>query len=260
MFGALLRHFRERNGVTREDLGKEGGYSESMVTKIERGERTPSPAFIANADRLLGAQGALKSVAEEVSRATDQFPDWFGPFAEEERKCASLHLYANHVVPGLLQTEDYARAIFTSSRPSLDDEEIERRVTARLDRQALITRKPLPILSYVLEESILTRPLGGKQVLKGQLRKILDTAELRNVEIQVMPHSRETHAAAQGPLVLVETPEHRTFGYCEGQDDSVYVSDPMRVSVLSARYGILRAQALNPEESMRLVERLAGDL
>jgi transcriptional regulator with XRE-family HTH domain len=260
MYGVLVRHFRELRGVTRVELGKDVGYSDSMITKIERGERTPSDAFIDSAEQVLVAQGALRAAAEELSRGSEEFPDWFGPFAEEEKKCASLHLYANHVIPGLLQTEEYARAVFTGRCPPLEDEEIERQVGARMDRQALFTRKPAPIVSYVLEQIVLTRPLGGRTVLKRQLERVLETGRLRNVEIQVMPPDRETHASPDGPMVLVETPQRRTFGYFDIQGESSYISDPAKVSDMMARYGKLRAQALSPEESMRLIEGLAGDL
>ncbi|MGP3968886.1 helix-turn-helix domain-containing protein [Streptomyces sp. 6N223] len=260
MYGVLVRHFRELRGVTRVELGKDVGYSDSMITKIERGERTPSDAFIESAEKVLVAQGALKAASEELSRGSDEFPDWFGPFAEEEKKCVSLHSYENHVVPGLLQTEDYARGVFAGHCPALDDEDIERRVNARLDRQTLFGRKPAPIVSYVLEEVVLRRPFGGRQALKGQLYRILEIGRLRNVEIQVMPTNRETHVGTDGPMVLLETESRQTFGYIESQDDPWYVSDPRKVSVLQARYGILRAQALAPEESMRLVERLTEDL
>jgi transcriptional regulator with XRE-family HTH domain len=260
MYGVLVRHFRELRGVTRVELGKDVGYSDSMITKIERGERAPSDTFIDSAEQALVAQGALKAAAEELSRSNDEFPDWFGPYAEEEKKCASLHLYATHVIPGLLQSEGYARAVFASNVPPLEDEEIERRVNARMERQTLFARKPTPMVSFVLEQSILTRPLGGSAALKGALNRVLEIGRLRNVEIQVMPHDRETHAGTPGPLVLVETPARRTFGYYEVQDEGIYVSDPTKVSVRQALYGILRAQALNPEESMRLIECLAGDL
>jgi transcriptional regulator with XRE-family HTH domain len=258
MYGVLLRHFRELRGVTRGELGRNVGYSDSMVTKIERGERTPSEKFVAGAEETLLAQGALKAAAGELSPGC-AFPDWFGPFAEEERKCVSLHSYENHVIPGLLQTESYARAVFAGRCPPLDDDEIERYVAARMARQALFTRRPAPIVSYVLEQIVLTRPLGGRPVLKEQLRKVLDVARLRNVEIQVMRPDRETHAGTPGPMVLVETPDRRTFGYYEIQDEGIYVSDPARVSVRQALYGTLRAQALDPDESMRLIERLAED-
>jgi transcriptional regulator with XRE-family HTH domain len=259
-FGALLRFYRERAGLTQEGLGKHVGYSKSQVAMVERGERSPKGKLVEVADVALGAQGALLVLAEKEFKK-DGLPPWTEDYLAEERKAAALHVYQTHLIPGSLQTEAYARAVFASNRcPTFDDEEVESRVASRVERQQLFQRKPAPNVSYVLEESTLTRPLGGKDVLREQLHHILALGERRHVEVQVMPHKREVHAGLNGNVILLETAERRQLAYIEGHRGGYFVSEQPDLGDLFGKYGTLRAQALNPEESAVLIEEVAGKL
>ncbi|MHC3469195.1 helix-turn-helix domain-containing protein [Streptomyces sp. 7R007] len=254
----MLRFYRERAGMTQEALGRHVGYSKSQVAMVERGERFPRGTFVEVADRVVGAQGALLVLAEKEFRGG--LPPWTEDYLAEERKAAAVHVYQNHVIPGSLQTEAYARAVYNCHVPALDDDEIDRRVAARLERQQLFERKPRPLVSYVLEESSLTRPLGGPETLREQLRHILTIGRLRHVEIQVMPHDRQAHAGLNGAMILLETAEHRQFAYVEGPSGGYFVSEQPDLAELFARYGILRAQALNPDESAKVIDEVAEGL
>jgi transcriptional regulator with XRE-family HTH domain len=259
-FGALLRFYRERAGMSQEALAGRIGFSKSQVAMVERGERQPRGKFVPHADESLGAQGALNVVAGKEFEASGM-PPWTENYLDEERNAVALHTYQNHVIPGALQTEAYARAVFNCNYcPPLDDEEISKRVAARVERQKLFRRKPAPIVSYVLEQSTLTRPLGGPRVLKEQLHHILDVGRLRHVEVQVVPHDRQTHAGLAGPMILLETAERRQLAYVEGQNGGYFVSEQPDLGDMFGRYGILRAQALTPEESAKLIEQVAEGL
>ncbi|MFE1880335.1 helix-turn-helix domain-containing protein [Streptomyces diastatochromogenes] len=259
-FGALLRFFRERAGMTQETLGKHVGYSKSQVAMVERGERFPRGQFIEVADQVVGAQGALLVLAEKEFNKGG-LPPWTEDYLAEERKAAALHVYQTNLIPGSLQTAAYSRAVFSSNRcPTLEDEEIEKRVVSRQGRQQLYSRKPPPTVSYVLEESILTRPLGGRETLKEQLRHILAIGELRHVEIQVMPHNRQDHAGLAGRMSLLETADRHQLAYVEGHRGGYFVSEQPDVADLFGKYGILRAQALTPEASATLIEKVAREL
>lgn len=258
MFGSLLRFYRERAGMTQEALGKFVGYSKSQVAMVERGERAPKGRFVEVADEQLGAQGALIAAARKLK--VSRFPSWFEDYAALEAKATAIYMYANHVIPGLLQTEAYAHAIFVAQRPPLEDEEIETRLAARLDRQRVMERKPAPVLGFVLEEHALKRPLGGPQALKRQLEHLLDVGKRRNVEIQVMPSDRQEHASLNGPMILLETDERAPLAYVEGPGGGYFVSEQPHLGDLFTQYGILRAQALNPDESAELIDKVARDL
>ncbi|WP_392671974.1 helix-turn-helix domain-containing protein [Streptomyces sp. LN785] len=255
MFGTLLRFYRERAELSQEALGLKIGFSKSQVAMVERGQRPPKGEFIARADEVVGAQGALLVAGTEL--AFSHLASWFEQFAAEEATASARHEYETHAVPGLLQTEAHARAVFTNHHPSLDDEEIEGRVAARLERQKLLTRRPAADIGFVLELHPLTRPIGGQQVRKQQLRHILDVAQLRNVQIQVMPPDRTTHAGLNGPFVLLETVDRNRLAYVEGQSGSFFVDQQPDLGDLFGKYGILRAQALSPEASMKLIAEVA---
>ncbi|GAA2503643.1 helix-turn-helix transcriptional regulator [Streptomyces thermolineatus] len=257
-FGRQLALFRTKAGLTQTELGRMTGYSESSVAAFEHARRIPQPDFVDRVDDLLRAEGILRAGKEFLELA--RYPPHFRNFARLEADAVSLYSYENQTFPGLLQTEEYARALFRVRVPPLGDEAIERFVAARIERREVLTREPLVLLNFVIEESVLRRPLGGTAVLKGQLERLVECAELRNVKIQVMPTRREEHAGMAGPLVLVETGEHRSLAYVEGQGQSTLISKPESVSVLSRRYGILRSQALTPWESVALVKRLVGEL
>lgn len=260
MFGLLLRHFRELAGLSQEQLGRRIGYSKSQVAMVERGARPPKGVFVQRADEVLGARGALVAVAPKPPSKGNPLPEWFAPFAEEEEKAWARHEYENQVVPGLLQTEAYARAVFMSRYPTYDDDEIEAKVAARLERQRLLSRRPLPDISFVLETVVLTRPIGGRRVTKAQLRHLAEVAQLRHVRIQLMDPNREDHAALDGPFVLLETDKRQQLAYIEGQGGSFFVTEHPRLGNLFGKYGVTRAQAYSPERTLEMIEKMAEEL
>ncbi|MEV8602413.1 helix-turn-helix transcriptional regulator [Streptomyces griseoviridis] len=257
VFGRQLKLFRERAGLDRAGLGSLTGYSASTIASFEQARRIPPPKFIDQADEVLGAGGVLSASKEEVARA--QYPAFFRDAARLEAEAVVLHVYATQAVPGLLQAEDYARAVFAMWRPQLDAEVIEQRLVARLARQEIFDRRPAPHLSFVIEEAVLRRPLGGMAVWRGQLEQILLIEERRNVEIQVMPLSRQEHAGLAGPFNLMEMKDGRRIAYTEVQGDSRVHAERQKVRELERTYGTLRAQAYTPAESRGLIEKLLGE-
>ncbi|MCH6159440.1 helix-turn-helix domain-containing protein [Streptomyces marispadix] len=259
ILGKQIKHLREQAGLTQAEFGKKAGYGTDQVSSVERGRRPAKPQFIAAAERLLDARGLLKAVEDEVDKARLRYPAFFREFARLESEAVELHEYETMVVPGLLQTEDYARAVFTLRRPLLDEETIEARVAARLARQEIFNRWPPPTLSFVLEEVILHRPFGGATVLREQLQQLVRLAKLRHVELQVMPTHRTDHPGQAGPLILLETDDQPKVAYGEIQDRNVWFTKREAVRAVEARYGIIRAQALTPDESLGLIEKLLGE-
>ncbi|WP_063732102.1 helix-turn-helix domain-containing protein [Streptomyces sp. RTd22] len=257
-FGKQVKLLREKAGLTQTELGVRVGYSADQIASVECGRRIPKPDMIDKLDEVLGAGGLLKAMKEQVALA--RYPAFFRDVAEIEKEAAELYSYENQVFMGLLQTKDYARAVLGMRRPLLDEELIEQRVVARLERQAIFTVKPAPIMGFVMEEAILRRPYGGKQVLRGQLEHLLLIGEKRNVELQVMPTDREDHAGVAGPCILMVPKGGAQVAYLEGQGRSTLLTDREEVRVIAARYGIIRAQALSPRESLDLIEKVLGEL
>ncbi|MFD5493007.1 helix-turn-helix domain-containing protein [Streptomyces sp. NPDC127091] len=257
-FGQTLKTLRLREGLDRQEFGNRLGYSASTVASFEQGRRIPSPSTIDRADEILNADGLLRLWKEEVERA--QYPVFFQGMAVLEKEAVELLAYDTMVVKGLLQTEDYTRAVLNVRCPPLDEETIEQRVVARLARQDIFDRRPTPLLSFVLDESILRRPYGGRSVLRGQLEHLLLIGRKRNVEIQIMPIDRGDNPGVNGPFTVVTRRDGKKFVYAEAEGIGSLQTDPERGVMAAARYGIIRSQALSPRESMEFIEGVLRSL
>ncbi|WP_309051195.1 helix-turn-helix transcriptional regulator [Streptomyces sp.] len=255
-YGKLVKLFRTKNGFTQQELADAVGYSCEQVASIEQERRPAKTAFTEAAERVLGAGEVLAELQEDVDRA--KLPKFFQDFASIEAEAVSRFTYDPLVVPGLLQTPEYARALLCCHCPPMDDEIIDQRLEARLERQKRLTRSPAIEISFVIGEGVLRCPVGGADVLRTQLQRLLDRSEMRNVEIQVLPISHGAHAGLHGPMVLLETTSHQQVAYFESHGEGVVITDPNKVSQFGLRYGKLRTQALNGMESARFIERLLG--
>ncbi|MGF1429839.1 helix-turn-helix domain-containing protein [Kitasatospora sp. LaBMicrA B282] len=262
--GKQLKLLRERENLTQKQAAELLGYSEDLISSLERGRRVMQKEFLASADAKLNAGGLLKVLQEDVEKAKikarERHPAFFRGYVRLEPLAVELHEYSIHHVPGLLQTEDHARAVFAMRKPLLAEQTIEERVLARMARQELVDRWPAPELSWIIEESVLLRPVGGKTVHAGQLRKLLEAGRKRNIELQVMPLNRPEHAGLSGPFSLLTPKGKPQLGYIEIQSFSHLITDPEEVRILAAQYGSLRAQALTPPESLALIEKMLGEL
>ncbi|MFJ2132462.1 helix-turn-helix domain-containing protein [Streptomyces sp. NPDC088846] len=256
-YGRLLQHLRKRAELNQQALGDAIGYSLEQVASVEQGRRPAKEAFTVAADRVLTAGGLLEVLQVDVDRA--KLPQFFRNFALIEAEVLSRFSYDPLLVPGLLQTEAYARAVFGGHCPPLSKEIIDQHTEARLSRQKLLTRDPVAELSFIIGEEALRNPVGGAEVMRGQWQRLLEVGTSRTVEVQVMPAGLGFHSGLDGPFVLVETKELRRLGYIESQEVGCVISDPAEVSAFGLRYGKLRSQALNVEASARLIERLVGE-
>ncbi|MEU4264312.1 helix-turn-helix domain-containing protein [Streptomyces argenteolus] len=257
-FGRQLKLLRVRAGLDRVEFGKRVGYAAQSVASFEQGRRIPQPGFVDKADRVLEAGGLLVALKDELARS--QYPAFFRDAARLEAESLELFLYAVSAVPGLLQTEEYTRALLAMRRPLLDEDTIEQRVLARIARQEVLTRWPAPLMSFVIEESVLRRPFGGRAVLRGVFEQMLLVGRQRSVEIQIMPTVREDNAGLDGPFTLITRKSGEQLAYLEVQGRSILLTDREEVRSVAARYGIIRSQALNPQESLAFIEKLLGEL
>ncbi|WP_165984011.1 helix-turn-helix transcriptional regulator [Streptomyces sp. YIM 98790] len=258
-FGALLKVFRERAGLTQEQLAPLVGYSVQTVASIEQGRRFPQRDFVERAEEVLDAFGALRAAARHISRRPG-IATWFREWANLEEEALNLWTYECRVVPGLLQSEPYARAVFRSRVPALSDEEIDNRVTARVDRQRLLRERASTGYSFILEEGLFLRRTGGVEVTGGLLDHVLACAQLRNVQVQIMPQQQEDHSGLGGPMQLLETPDNRWLAYTEGQFFGHLNTDAKQISAMIQGYAKMRSQALSLRDSMSLLKRLRGEL
>ncbi|MFH8281799.1 helix-turn-helix domain-containing protein [Streptomyces antibioticus] len=259
-FGAVVQALREHAGFSRVEFGTLVRYSKYTVESVELGRRMPDERFVERAEEALGNTGALRKAAGHLTRGEPGLAAWFRRWARLEKVAVSLCTYECRLVPGLLQPEGYVRAVFDNSVPPLSDEQLEAQVFARLERQRMLYERPNVPFSFIVEEHLFRRRLGGAEVTRGLLDHVLELTAPRNVTLQVMPLDTEFHACLDGPVRLLETPERRRLAYSEGQQNGRLISDAKEVSLLYQCYDTLRSQALNPKESRSLLERLRGEL
>ncbi|WP_406386685.1 helix-turn-helix domain-containing protein [Streptomyces sp. NBC_01618] len=255
--GRQIRLWRETAGLRAKELGDAIGYGENQVYKVEAGKRIPKPEFLDKADQVLGAGGKLAAMKRDVAEA--RYPKKVRDLAKLEAGAVEMGAYASDVVHGLLQTEEYARALYKERRPAYTEDQVDRLVAARMARQSVFERRPAPLLTFVQEEATLRRPIGGKMVLRRQLEHLLELGALRHVEIQVMPTDTEEHAGLAGSHRVLKLNDGTAVGHNEVQLTSRLIADPKEVQILEMRYGLIRSQALTPRLSRTFIEKLLGE-
>ncbi|MFI6208500.1 helix-turn-helix domain-containing protein [Streptomyces sp. NPDC051041] len=258
MVGALLALYRQAAGHTQKSLAEAFVVSEEQIASIEQGRRPLKPDLAEQLDDLLDTKGALSAALAHLPEV-DLVPLWAEEFLDREREAIAISSYENQVLPGLLQTEAYAQAVFRSRVPVYDDNRIAQLVTARITRQEILRGKEPPITCFVVWEPVVRAPIGGKEVWAQQLRHLRACSELPGLMLQVLPLKRITHASLDGPFVLLETPEHQRLAYMENQRGSQLIADPDEVAILTQKCAMLRSQALTPEDTRDLLDRLLGE-
>jgi transcriptional regulator with XRE-family HTH domain len=260
-FGAVLKVLREEARLTQEQFAPLVRYSAAYIAKIEQGKRFPPRKLLDRSEDVLGVVAArvLVAAARSLTRKVG-LASWFRQWAVVEEEAISLYAYECRAIPGLLQPVEYIRAVFDRRLPPVTEEQIQSAVAARLDRQQIISQRPNTAFSFVIEQAVLERNLGGNQVTIAVIDHLLAMGRLRNVEIQIMPLRQEDHCGVDGHMYLAETSDHRWLGYTEGQRSSSLITAPNDVSVLLQRYGKLRSQAHDCRATVSLLEQMRGAL
>ncbi|MFI0234008.1 Scr1 family TA system antitoxin-like transcriptional regulator [Streptomyces sp. NPDC017086] len=256
--GALVAHYRKKARLTQEQLAELASISVDTVRSIEQGRLALQPDRAEQFDELLDTGGALGVLVSKLP-IRDRVVQFAQGLVDHEQEAVSFLTYETLVVPGLLQTPDYCRAVFDYRYPALGSETADQWVRARMERQLIWQREQPPVGHFILEESILRRPLGGPKVLREQIRQILEYTRPVHMGVQVVPMDRTPHASLGGPMVLLETPEHERLVYLEVQRASFLVDDPVEVSYYHHKYAMLRSQALSCDESECLLKGLLGE-
>jgi transcriptional regulator with XRE-family HTH domain len=264
LVGKQIKLLRERKGMTQRQLAEAIGYSEDLVSSVERGRRIPQPEFLVAVDKELDAGGLLVVTTEEIAKAKakalTRHPAWFRMFASLETQSAARDEFSPDFIPGLLQTEAHARALFSMRKPVVPEETIDKWTRLRMARQELLEGAMIPECTWVIEEAVLHRPIGGREVHRGQLQKLLRMGGRRGVELQVLPMSSAEFTGMTGPFILLTPKNGLRVGYLEVQTVNHLTRHPEEVRNLALKYGNLRAHALTPQESLALIEKMLGEL
>ncbi|WP_344944190.1 helix-turn-helix transcriptional regulator [Sphaerisporangium flaviroseum] len=251
-FGSELRRCRKKIGLSQPQLSERTTYSPDMIGKIERGERPPSPEFVQQCDQIFGIDGHFDRLYQFMLQTPG--PAWFTRWLEEiEPRSTVLRTWDPLLVPGLLQTEAYARYLF-SREPNISSEEVEERVQARMLRKAVLDRGDPPAVWVLLDEGVLRRSIGGPDVIRAQMQYLLEVARRPNVAIQIVPYSAESTVGLTGAFILAELPG--------GEPDAVYVESAVTgevttdhdfVASIWGRYDTIRADAHPRHVSLKMI-------
>jgi transcriptional regulator with XRE-family HTH domain len=258
LFGEELRRARLRAGLSQDQLGDEIGYSGSLVGMVETGQRPPSLDFAQRCEKLLKTDGLLLRLYKFASR--EFYEDWFQDWVDVEQAATELRWWEPMLVPGLLQTRDYARAIFRAARPKDTDEQIEQQVDARMERQSVLAKDDAPFLWAMMDEDVLLRPVGDAKAMREQLAHMLELAKNPRIRILVVPHAVGAHAGLTGAFIIASV---------EGTPDTVYLETAARgqitdtpevVKTCAFAFDTLRAEALSPKASIDLIAKVMKEI
>jgi transcriptional regulator with XRE-family HTH domain len=255
--GRQLRLRREAVGMRAAEFAAAVGYGEDLVYKVEGGRRIPRQEYLDRADEILDAGGLIAATWEDVKKV--RYPKKVRELGKLEAKAVEIGIYECNIVAGLLQTPEHARAVIGAAQPPYSPDDVERMVAARLARQSIFDRDPAPALSFILEEGVLRRPIGGTMVWRQQLERLLEVGRLHNVVLQVMPMNCDTHSGLDGRIELLKFPDGTAVGRSDGAFNGRPTTDPKYLRILELRYGTIRAQALSPRESLAFIEQLLGE-
>ncbi|GAA1243835.1 helix-turn-helix transcriptional regulator [Kitasatospora nipponensis] len=258
-FGTQLRRSRRAKNLTQGELGKLMNYSDTLISYVERAERNPPRHFAVRADQVLETGGTLELMWWHLSR--DSLTDGFPEFAKLEAKAVEMRLFEVTLVPGILQTEAYARALV---RTSIDygnttPAQAEERIAFRMARQQVLQRDPALHLFAVLDESCLRRVVAEPQVMAAQLTHLLRLAQKPNIVLQVAPFARATRMPFSRSIRLLNLPGHRRIGYTETPQRGSLERDPEKVTAWRRDYDRLQVEALAQADSLEMIRTVRED-
>ncbi|MGQ4416879.1 Scr1 family TA system antitoxin-like transcriptional regulator [Streptomyces sp. SAS_269] len=252
LFGARVRRLRTAAGLTQAELGAQTHVVSTRITQIERASGAKPTLELARAlDAVLGADNLLVDLWPYVYR--EAFPDWSRAFMAHSERAVSIGQYAAHLVPGLLQTEEYARAVLSVGTTLSSEEQLEERLTARMGRQERLRSADRPQLWVVLDEAVLRRPVGGRAVMCEQLERLLEVAAEPHITLQVLPFDQGAHDAMGGSLTILALPGGSEVAYTEGAHYGQLIEEPSEIERFALTYDRLRAAALPPLMSLDMI-------
>ncbi|MFJ2646187.1 helix-turn-helix domain-containing protein [Streptomyces sp. NPDC087420] len=251
LFGSEMRRLREQAGMSLESLAGVVRYAKSSLARYETADAMIPPDLAERLDAAFGTDGLFVKL---YGLARNEIhPDQFRRLMELERRARLIQQYTGQLVPGLVQTEAYARALFEIHNPKARQDEIEELVTARMSRQALLLADPAPDLFLILDEAVLRRSFGGPAVMRAQLARLLDLTLTPTSVVQVLPFEHGGHALAGGSLRLMTLDNGAQVAYEESIATGTLMEDPAAVTPRLRSYDLLRACALSPKDTAAFI-------
>ena len=262
VFGKELRYYREQAGLSQTELAALVNVSHDVISKIEQGDRPPAKDFPERLDAVpqLDTRGALARIWKNLRKGlrNKAIPGWFRPWAQVEAEATTLRWWEPLVLPGLFQTEDYARAIL-AVRPGADPDTIDEHLTGRMDRQAILDRADAPHIWSIIDEGVLHRRIGDSKIMRDQLEHLVDLSARPKVGVQVVPLSAGTHAGLLGAFIIADVDGSPGMVYLETSAEGYDTDSPAVIAQAVLRFDTLRSEALPRAASRELILKIAGE-
>ena len=257
-FANQLWGWRGKRGWSQADTASRLGYSNALVSQIEQEHKPPSVEFAQKCDEVFGTPATFSDLQELVAR--EAWPSYFAPVIDAETRATQIHEWEQRVVPGLLQTEDYARAVIKAGQPRISPGELDRKVASRLERQSIFTRDTArPMYWVVIHEGVLRHVVGSAGVMRAQLDRLLAAADSPDVVIQVLTYTANDHPGTDGPIVVFDFTDAPSSGYTECNGGGMVVEAPEQVAALVISMNLIRAAALSPRESRQCIVKIRDE-
>jgi DNA-binding XRE family transcriptional regulator len=256
-YAAQLKAWRKKRGWSQEELADKIAYSNSLVSGIERTARTPSLDFSKLRDGAFDAPETFEQLHGLVSR--EAWPGYYAPAVDLEKQAVRIHQWELRVVPGLLQTQDYARSVISAGKPRLSSVELDRKVDARIDRQRLFDRDDPPMFWAVIHEGTLRQVIGSPSIMGAQLDKIIEAACSPYIVIQVLPFTASDRPGTDGPMQIFDLPDSTSAAYMECKGGGMIAEEPGAVADLMVTMNMIRAAALPQRESTDLLRQIRSE-
>jgi transcriptional regulator with XRE-family HTH domain len=266
-FASQLRAWRAHMGWTQVETGEKLGYSASLVSGVETMDKNPTADFARACDKGFStpgfdedsdAPGTFMTLQKLVAR--EAWPSYFAPVIDLEKSAVRIHEWDMRVVPGLLQTEDYARSVISAGKPLDAATIVDRAVSARLERQAILTRDDPPMLWHVLHEGVLRHVVGSPEIMRCQLDKLASLSGQPGVVIQVLPFAASDHPGTDGPILVYDFDGRPSVAYTECNGGGRIVESAAEVDDLTIVLNMIRAAALSPRKSTTLILKIRSEI
>jgi transcriptional regulator with XRE-family HTH domain len=257
LFVDEMKAAREQRKWSQAELGRQAGYSESAIAMVESFQRPPTASLAKALDKAFGTSGTYFRM--ELRLRNLPFPASFRSFAPHEAEAATLSTYQHSLIPGLLQTPEYARAVL-ETKPNSSEDEIENLVAGRLARQSVLGRDdpPAPLLYALVDEGALKRPVAPPAVMHDQLVHLVSLSKKPNLTIQVVPYDAGGHSGLLGAFVIADRPSAARIVFIEDVVGGRVSEDAATVAEVVLRFNALRSEALPKSASRTLMESVAG--
>lgn len=258
-FGAELRAYREAAGLSRPQLAEKLGYTPQRIGQVELGQNGPSEDFANDCDTCFGTNGTFHRIWEWMQDfgRLQVLPPGFPDFIEREARSSVMHVFETMVVTGLFQTPEYAYEVLKSGKTA---EAVDQLVATRIGRQEILKRSEPPHVVAVFDEGAIRRPVGGPEVMRGQIQHLIDLAQLHHITLQIVPSGKGAYAGLPGAFTIMSFRDEADAVHVEGHVGAQLIDHPDAVEGYGVRFDLIRGAAMSADDSLDLLRSILESL